>query len=300
MTIADTVFDVINDNWGSGGYAGATPKIETTETQRSNNVVSTDVIQVRHYTLRDEPQGVNDKYEDHFYSIDVSVSSKTSPAQLELLVNEVDYLLKNTTMTGIQIDAKRRIIKDYSEMRWQQAVHSVVLRVHLVALLSDSAVTSAAGVTASMQALLMYGSANAAWIPCVYNGYSGSMLVSSSAGVFAPPAAGTKYLGFIIPLPTLKGTLKLYVGDLKIDGITGLDANNYITQITLNGFKMSTSANTPVFNDATNKTANETITWAHTADDMSSYDYVHVFITTEGAGNTLRISNLLAKCYYAT
>ena len=39
MTVADTIFDTINDNWGGGGYGGDTPTITTSETARQEDVI---------------------------------------------------------------------------------------------------------------------------------------------------------------------------------------------------------------------------------------------------------------------
>ena len=90
MTIADTIFDTINDNWGNGGYAGTTPAIDTTETQTDSDVVTTDVVEVRHYSLRERGEQLNDKYVNRHYTIDVYISSKTDNATLRMLRSLID------------------------------------------------------------------------------------------------------------------------------------------------------------------------------------------------------------------
>ena len=166
MTVADTVYDTINDNWGGGGYGGATPEIDVTETQHTTDTVTGDLIEVRHYTLREAPRPVNDTYTNRYYTIDVYVQSKTTNAQLKLLVDEAEYLLRNTAMTDLSL---LNITKDWNVMRWRQGVHACVLRVELVSWMSSGAITPAAGTTANMQSLLMYTSANAAWVPCGFD-----------------------------------------------------------------------------------------------------------------------------------
>ena len=147
MTVAGTVFDTIVDNWGNGGYAGDLPSIDTTETQTSSDVGSDDVIEVRHHTQRETPDQFNDSFTDRFHFIDVYVSSKTSAAQLKLLFDEVEYLLRNTTMTDLKFV---NVVKDYTVMMWEQGRHSVVLKFELVTQMSDGAISPAAGAAATI------------------------------------------------------------------------------------------------------------------------------------------------------
>ena len=78
MTVASTIYDTINDNWGNGGYGGVTPEIDNTETQTQTDMGATDVVEVRHYSLREPARQFNDKYTNRFYTIDVYISSKTT------------------------------------------------------------------------------------------------------------------------------------------------------------------------------------------------------------------------------
>lgn len=206
MTIPDTIYDTINDNWGAGGYAGVAPAIDTTETQTSSDKVTANVIEVRAHTLRERGEQKNDVFVNRHYTIDVYISTKTSAAQLTLLYDEVEYLLRNTAMTGIQIE---HIDKDWSASEWEEGLHATIMRVAVVALLSDGAVTSAAGVTASMQALLMYGSANAAYLPCIF-GHESAAIFTIFSGMLSNSGGTDGYALWTFPHPLVKGTLKFY------------------------------------------------------------------------------------------
>ena len=66
MTVADTIYDTINDNWGNGGYGGTTPAITTSETAKQPDGVTADVIEVRHFagTGYDEDSDENKDTDD--------------------------------------------------------------------------------------------------------------------------------------------------------------------------------------------------------------------------------------------
>jgi hypothetical protein len=149
VTIADTIHDVINDNWGNGGYGGTAPTITTSETTKTETRTKTDVVEIRHFTLDERHRQVNDKYADKFYTVVVRVTSKTSAAQLDLLVDEVEYLLRNTTMTGVQF---RSLRKSYTPTSREFGVHGCEMFVEVVAYLSSGTVTTAAGASTNITA----------------------------------------------------------------------------------------------------------------------------------------------------
>lgn len=295
MTIPDTIFDTINDNWGSGGYAGAAPAIDTTETQTSSDKVTANVIEVRAQTLRERGEQKNDVFVNRHYTLDVYISTKTSAAQLTLLYDEVEYLLRNTAMTGIQLE---HIDKDWSASEWEQGRHSVVLRVAVVALLSDGAVTSAAGVTASMQALLMYGSANAAWVPT----HPSDNVSTKQINDWDVENVGASDFAswFVIPLACAKGSLKLYIAQVAI-WISDADADDYIDYIDIWGVDFSTPAITQVVQDATNRDSTGVVTWDPTDRDMSAYRMALIKVgTVVTTAAELNFSFPVVKCYYDT
>jgi len=301
MTIADTIFDTINDNWGSGGYAGVTPAIDCIETQTQTDLGTADVIEVRSYSLKGNPEGVNDKYENQFFSIDVYVSSKTSAAQLKLLVDEVEYLLKNTVMTDLQIDSKRRIQRDYSVSQWSFGKHAVILKVHLVSLLVDGAITPAAGVTASMQALLMYTSANAAWVPMNYAGTASgndTRIYISGTNYSNSGATDEQMIFDLGGTPHIKSTLKLYISGLRVH-VADADADDYVDIALL--VATDYTGNLQLLNDSTNRTAAGDYTYSFAAVDVSTYDSIrlrlYLFCTNAGE---IDISSVEVQCYYDT
>jgi len=297
MTIADTVHGTIEDNWGNGGYGGDTPSIDTTEVGKSVDITSTDVITVLSYTLQENPRPVNDTYTNRFYFIDVQVSSKTSAAQLTLLVDETEYLLRNTVMTSLSFV---NVTKNYQDPAWNQGRFVCVLTVELVSLMSSGAITPASSTGYNWHEAMMITSTYAAWVPCIFlhdnNGKLGSTygeITNQTGG-----AGAVTYCAFEVPLPPLKGTLKLYISGIKF-GIFDADANDYLTNYTIYGFTYT--AKTNLRNVATDYTSQQNLTDTFTAVDCSGYDSikisVQIFSTT---ANDFDLNFLTMRCYYDT
>jgi hypothetical protein len=200
-------------------------------------------------------------------------------------------------MTGIQLLG---IDKDWAVSEYEQGRHAVVLHVRVVALLSDGAVTSAGGTTASMQALLMYGSANAAWVPCVYYGehYEGATV--ANIGFIENTGTTDEIWYFLLPLPTTKGSLKLYVTGLRVD-IQDADADDYVTAVYIYGMSYTGATEIDPTDYTTDRTAQGRYTYALADTDMSSYAEVMVRVScvcTNAAD--LDIGAVCLLCFYST
>ena len=85
-TESDAVLATIVDNWGNGGYGGATPVIQSTSDISVDRWASLDAVIVLHDTLDEYHRQVNDTYADKTYTLVVRVTSITSEDQLKLLV----------------------------------------------------------------------------------------------------------------------------------------------------------------------------------------------------------------------
>ena len=143
MTVADTIFDTINDNWGNGGYAGDRPTIDTTEEQVIVDHLAVDTVTVMFESEKEDPRRVNDKFKNRYFLIDIHITSTDTAAQLKLIMDETEYLLENTTMTGLKV---WNIKKAYFRPS-QMAKYGVIFTVELFTLMSDSAISPSAGTT---------------------------------------------------------------------------------------------------------------------------------------------------------
>jgi len=346
---------------------------------------------VRHYTLREDAKVVNDTYVNRYYTIDVYVSSKTSNAQLKLLYDEVEYLLRNTTMTDLQLV---KITKDWSGMLWEFGKHSIILRVELVSLMSDGAITPATGASTdfavggdmtvggeltvgghitldaetdiiiaddtdkvfqiregnntylcvsttngtevismgcggtlvgtwsttglemasgkdisfadggAVAEALMLGSANAAWIPMNFMGAEDFTEIKiTSAGLISTTGASNTWYLFSLPMPTNKGSLKLYISNLKI-GVYDADGAAFITTVNIRAFSGYTPSQLDT--DGTNHSSQGDKTFSGavmpaSAIDCSAYDSIYVACQVGvDAANELDFGNVRMECYYDT
>lgn len=160
-----------------------------------------------------------------------------------------------------------------------------------------------AGMTeAQLADLLMYGSANAAWVPMAYIGVNVHDRVTVAAGQFRNTGAGAMALSFTLTLPCTKGTLKLYIKSLKI-GVQDADDGDYINTSYIYGY--NELAQTQIDIDATDhKTAGDK-TFAGavipaSAVDVSGYQSVVVHLVCVNAdASDLDITNVRMECYYA-
>jgi hypothetical protein len=161
--------------------------------------------------------------------------------------------------------------------------------------LTDSVITT--NIT-EIADLLMLGSANAAWVPCVYEAVTiaGQIYVESTRTALTMGAVDVN-LRYLLPLPTTKGTLKLYVSDIKLI-LSDADANDYVTAIAT--FGVTDAATTLIYMDTTDRTAAGTYTSATGDTDVSSYSQVIVRVNCEcTTGTDLDIGGVLVACYYA-
>jgi len=290
MTVADTVYDVINDNWGGGGYGGAAPSIDNTESDVTTDSVKADVIEVRHYT-------VNDTYTNRGYFIDIFISSTTSAAQLKLIVDEVEYLLRNTAMTDLQFV---NVTKDYSVTKWMQAKHAVILKVELVSLMSSGAITPASSTGYNWHEAMMITSTYAAWVPLGFYGADAGLMEYTGGLSMSIIDANVDMIFYQLSgIPPLKGSLKLYISGVRVD-LDDADASNYIDRMRVLG--MSDGAGWATLNDNnTNYTAAEYIEYTFAGVDASAHDTVGLYINlvSANAGN-IDIRSVMLRCYYDT
>jgi hypothetical protein len=153
---------------------------------------------------------------------------------------------------------------------------------------------------AYLEDLLMFGSANAAWCPTIPVGNSDAETIDVDGNMFSQGAGADRYWLFVLPQPTNKGGLKLYVKGTRT-GVSDGDANNYINNIYLIGAKYDGATTVDTNADDIGEGGAEIDTDTYGPYDMSSYEQVQLVVHTEAnAANALDISSIELHCYYAT
>jgi hypothetical protein len=181
----------------------------------------------------------------------------------------------------------------------------------------DNMTTDSATKGSSQQAIKAYvdkhgmiGSANAQWVPCLHASYTEYSYVNSGGAL--PKNAGTDdfFASFVLPLPTSKGGLSLYIDDFKMQ-LFDADSNNYIDFVRVDGLtKTDDGVGTATFyldetalmdsvDTFTSDGTGDLADWG-AADDASGYRYVTVLLhTTLDTASALDWNTPLLHCYYA-
>lgn len=151
---------------------------------------------------------------------------------------------------------------------------------------------------AQIEDLLMFGTANAAWVPCVFYGTSNNTQPNIVSSLVEPSDTTNKSYFFALPIPTNKGGLKLYVKDIKID-LFDADVSSYIILYRIYGVDHNSL---DVVND--DPAANLQSQGSHTdpfgPDDVSAYEQINVRLDAIiGTAADLDIAAVLLHCYYA-
>lgn len=140
----------------------------------------------------------------------------------------------------------------------------------------------------------MIGSANQAWIPCTYMGNTAENMPAWAVHM-TEWDAGDYNTGWQLPLPTNRGGKKLYVSGIRIL-LKDADATNYIDNIYLYG--VTATGQTIKQTDTTNYTTTGEKNFTFTAEDMSSFQMVHVGVDIHSTNPGDLDFLVLARCYY--
>jgi hypothetical protein len=201
------------------------------------------------------------------------------------------------TVDGVDIAAEPARIS--TEIDTDIATHTAIEAAHGMEHddLTDTTITGA-----YLEDLLMFGSGNAAYVPCALEGTDRDPSTEwehSVTGIIENKfAAGTQYYTFVCPMPTNKGSLKLYVAGTTLS-VAVADATDYSTAVTVYGCTGAT--NDSLDSDATNRTAAGDHVNTFTAVDASGYALVKVRVAVVGAAaDEFQFNGVSLKCYYAT
>jgi len=155
-----------------------------------------------------------------------------------------------------------------------------------------------------LEELLMYGSANATWVPCKFVGCNiGSTIPTRTYGIkITNVSTGINSWVFWLDLPPIKGTKKLYISAIQIC-LHDVDTNNYVDSIIVEG--VSSTTTTTLFAYLTDiKTIGVTeldfVDNGYSVADASSYYMVAVSLTLNlDTAGALDLAFVRLKCYYA-
>jgi hypothetical protein len=324
-TIPDSVKAQLDADWTGAG--GTEPDYYVEEDYRTEPPLGDDVVLILSGTLKTDTRPLNDTYADHYHTIDLVVSSKTSEDRLKELSDEVVRILNATAIANInyqRITNRKRVTTKYQNLFVYQEIVTVDLREFVsssasaygtgttgdfavVGNLTVGGTASITGVTTftdetltstQIADLLMFGSANAAWVPMVMEGGSSNAHWYVNAEHIINATATDLYYMFRLPLPPTKGSLKLYISGVRV-GIDTADADDYISEILMKGDVYDTTTN--ILLDSTNYNSSQRVENTFAAHDCSGYDTVHLTLltfVTDAAG--LKTSFVTARCYYDT
>jgi len=299
-TIPDSVKATLDAQWTGAG--GTEPTYYVKEDYNTYNMppAGQDYIWIDTTSHKKTPRPVNDTYANITNTIDIYVNTLTSADRRKEIADEVVRILNGTAITGVNLQwtSDRTPVRP-DKIRGQ---HMEKIQVTMLELLVSSGSAYGAGVTSTLltalQALTMYGAANAAWVPCAFEG--GNVQADyeiNVTGTITNTGAGAMGLIFTLPYPPTKGSLKLYVSGTEV-GLDDADASNFVTAVYVLGITFDTQAVIDVV--GTNLTTIAAHQDTFTAVDCSSYDkvIVNVECTNPNAGN-LDISYVTIRCYYA-
>ena len=171
--------------------------------------------------------------------------------------------------------------------------------------ISDNLTTGGTLTTATqaqIDDLLMFGSANAAYVPMIIVGGDNIASYRVVLGLVLNRGVDDFSTTWALPKPTNKGGLKLYLSDLKY-AAQDADVDDYIDLVTIYGLNGTTK--TSLDTDGTNHTTAGDKTFAGAVFpaavlDVSSYQNVWIQIAHRATGaNQNAMTNVRMECYYA-
>lgn len=145
---------------------------------------------------------------------------------------------------------------------------------------------------AQLADLLMFGSANAAWVPMAFAGSNNGNNVywSNWGGYYRNDGAGDLNLNFTLNVPFIKGALSVIVSEVRVV-LSDADASNYINRVRV------WCDGVGKLDDNTNRTAADTYDYDIT--DCTPTYGLHCYIDCACATQADLKFNVLAKIHYA-
>ena len=298
-TIPDSVQAQITADWSPAG--GAEPTYYVEEDIRANPPAGEDFILILSSTLDTDPRPVNDKFTNEAHVLDIIVNTLTSADRLKIISDEIVRILDATAIADITYQRlKRRTI--LSSIDKGIFNHQERITYDLLQQMKSSAAAYGIGTTSTVLAnlldLTMWGSANAAWVPCIYMTDAGATKEALVHSTVYNAGVSTTYITFTLSVPLLKGSLKLYTNRLMI-GLFDADASNYLTSVLVRGINYTGYIDI-LPTDATDKTTVAQHEYPIVLHNCSVYEQVIVVAQFTGAtAAAFEISSVRLQCYYA-
>jgi hypothetical protein len=192
----------------------------------------------------------------------------------------------------------------YSRVMWANWIQDELRNSGQNAQSSTTAHANGTLTHAQLEAALMIGAANYAWVPLIYE-ESDANSGRSYYGAISNPGTSACSWTYKLPLPTNRGGKKLYVSDLKLT-VEAANGTNYVDGVYLYCVDADGDETTVYTGAADNRSAKGEYNYSGSTDvfgtyDLSSYVSVTVMVLTVVANaNALKVGALNLKCYYDT
>ena len=244
------------------------------------------------------PKYISEVIMEVFTAMEVSATAYGTATTTMLTT---DILTVNTHITGLGLTITQFLDEDNmasdsaAAFASQQSIKKYVDDVVLSDL--DTTLTGA-----YLEDLLMFGSANAAYVPCTLMGAEDAADIRISASIVLNIDAEDIELSYSLPVPCNKGGLKLHISNLKY-GLFGADADDYLTRVRIYGW--NGHVRTQLDDDGTNHTSAGDKTFSGAimpaaAIDCSGYQSIAVYAQAFNTGvQHFAIGNVRMECYYA-
>lgn len=296
-TIADSIKGTLDAGWTAAGGAEPTYYVSEDYTTTNPPPAGKDYIWVNSTSHRTKSEAKNDTFSNITHTIEVIANTLTSADRRKEIADEIVRILDSTAITGVQWQkcTGREVIRP-EKLRGAQTEKIVVTMIELLA--SSTSAYGANTAASYLNELLMYGSANAAWVPCIFElGSNNALSVDDATDTIANTAGTDINLRYVLPEPTVKGTLKLYITGCRVV-IGSANATNYLDALGVYG--TTHAGKTAILPDDTNRTAQGTYTTSHAAIDCSGYTNILVYLIDVVADAwAFHVASVSLLCYYA-
>jgi hypothetical protein len=297
IEIVDEVDRILNTNGVTGFTTVKIMKKEYTPSDRSRGVYACNmhIELIERNTASATAAGSTTASTLTVDTLTVNTSIAGSPTAALGATTVTGNIAVTGTVDGVDIAAEPARIT--TEIDTDIATHTAIEAAHGMEHddLTDTTLTGA-----YLEDLLMFGSANAAWVPFIFEvTLDGANDIGGSSLRLANEGANDSYWLFVLPLPTNKGGLKLHIADIRLDVMLA-DADDYVDLLLVQA--VSNAGTLEVVNDTTDRTAQGEYTYAVTPDlDVSGHSLIRGrILTKQTTTDELIITGLFASCYYDT
>ena len=156
----------------------------------------------------------------------------------------------------------------------------------------------------SISDALMLGSANAAYVPCSIIGHTTWADARQQAAKLSNTGAGNMIFDVLLPAPTNKGSLKLYLKNFQFGSIDA-DNDDFVTSVAIYGLSGGDAPATIDTDGTDHKTTGAKVfsgaVMPASPIDCSAYGSIIIgFTCTNTGGFQLDLADFLMECYYDT